>query len=76
MLYFRMRDCKVVRFMPRRAAAPFGPPDLAFRFFERFYDPVRSDACDASEFRTSGEPGSVSHELRHGNIAACSRESG
>lgn len=26
MLYFRMRDCSVVRFRPSRAAAPFVPP--------------------------------------------------
>jgi hypothetical protein len=30
MFNFRMRDCKVVRFMPRRAAAPFGPPTWPF----------------------------------------------
>ena len=28
MLYFRMRDCRVVRFRPSRAAAPSGPPTI------------------------------------------------
>lgn len=37
MFNFRIRDCKVVRFMPRRAAAP-SAPYLALRIFERFYD--------------------------------------
>ena len=30
MLYLRMRDCSVVRFSPRRAAAPSGPPTWPF----------------------------------------------
>src|SRR5947209_39358 len=28
MLYFRIRDCRVVRFIPRRAAAPSAPPTI------------------------------------------------
>ena len=47
MLYLRMRDCNVVRFTPRRAAAPFGPPTLPFASSNAFMIRSRSIISEA-----------------------------
>jgi hypothetical protein len=44
MFNFRIRDCKVVRFMPRRAAAPSGPPTWPFASSSAFMIACRSVA--------------------------------
>ena len=47
MSYLRMRDCNVVLFTPRRAAAPFGPPTLPFASSNAFMIRSRSIISDA-----------------------------
>jgi len=44
MFSFRIRDCKVVRFMPRRVAAPSGPPTWPFASSSAFMIACRSVA--------------------------------
>jgi hypothetical protein len=44
MFNFRIRDCKVVRFIPRRAAAPSGPPTWPFGSSSAFMIACRSVA--------------------------------
>ena len=48
MLYFRMRDCKVVRFIPRRAAAPSGPPTWPLASSSAFRIVARSASGDSA----------------------------
>ena len=47
MLYFRIRDCNVVRFSPRRAAAPSGPPTVPLASSSAFRILARSGVCDS-----------------------------
>ena len=51
MPHFRIRDCRVVRLRPRRAAAPSGPPTIPLASFNAFKMPARSAASVPPEFR-------------------------
>lgn len=49
MLYFRIRDCNVVRFSPRRAAAPSRPPTCPFASSSAFRMAARSVFCGSAD---------------------------
>ena len=77
MLYFRMRDCSVVRFIPKRAAAPSGPPTWPFASSSAF----RILAClalgDAAGDFTCGGPGTavpISPAMGHLTHAAAGQD--
>ena len=63
-----MRDCRVVRLRPSRAAAPFGPPTIPLASFNACRIRARSAASEISEVRPCGATGrGPANHLRHGN---------
>ena len=68
MLYFRIRDCKVVRFRPSRAAAPFGPPTCPSASFNASSIRSRSPAPEAPDVRPDSRTADeMLAKLRHGD---------
>ena len=68
-LYFRMRDCKVVRFRPSRAAAPFGPPTIPLASFNACRIRARSAASEIFEARAvQPHRADLANQLRHSDV--------